>query len=85
MAEHLGHARNEPVANPAGNTRNGKSKKTLKAKFGELPIDIPSDRHDRFESQLITKHQTRWMGFDDKILGTSKDSPSTRPDTPDGA
>ena len=30
MAEHLGHARNEPVANPAGNTRNGKSKKTLK-------------------------------------------------------
>ena len=29
MDEHLGHARNEPVANPAGNTRNGKSKKTL--------------------------------------------------------
>ncbi len=25
MAEHLGHARNEPVTNPAGNTRNGKS------------------------------------------------------------
>ena len=30
MAEHLGHGRNEPIANPAGNTRNGKSKKTLK-------------------------------------------------------
>ncbi len=45
MAEHLGHARNEPVANPAGNTRNGS-----------------------FEPQLIPKHQTRWTGFDDKIL-----------------
>ena len=68
MAEHLGHARNEPVANPAGNTRNGKSKKTLKGEFGELPIDIPRDRHGSFEPQLISKHQTRWTGFDDKIL-----------------
>ena len=68
MAEHLGHGRNEPVANPAGNTRNGKSKKTLKGEFGELPIDIPRDRHGSFEPQLISKHQTRWTGFDDKIL-----------------
>lgn len=68
MAEHLGHARNEPVANSAGNTRNGKSKKTLKGEFGELPIDIPRDRHGSFEPQLIPKHQTRWTGFDDKIL-----------------
>ena len=68
MAEHLGHARNEPVANPTGNTRNGKSKKTLKGEFGELPIEIPRDRHGSFEPQLISKHQTRWTGFDDKIL-----------------
>jgi putative transposase len=68
MAEHLGHARNEPVSNPAGNTRNGKSKKTLKGEFGELPIDIPRDRHGSFEPQLVPKHQTRWTGFDDKIL-----------------
>ncbi|MFH1493502.1 MAG: IS256 family transposase [Pseudomonadota bacterium] len=68
MAEHLGHGRNEPVSNPAGNTRNGKSKKTLKGEFGELPIEIPRDRHGSFEPQLIPKHQTRWTGFDDKIL-----------------
>lgn len=68
MAEHLGHGRNEPVANPAGNTRNGKSKKTLKGEFGELPIEIPRDRHGSFEPQIIPKHQTRWTGFDDKIL-----------------
>jgi putative transposase len=68
MAEHLGHAKNEAVANPAGNTRNGKSKKTLKGDFGELPIEIPRDRHGSFEPQIVTKHQTRWAGFDDKIL-----------------
>jgi len=68
MAEHLGHAKNEPVANPRGNTRNGKSKKTLKGDFGELPIDIPRDREGSFEPQIVPKHQTRWSGFDDKIL-----------------
>lgn len=41
MAEHLGHAKNESVASAAGNTRNGKSRKTLKGDFGELPIESP--------------------------------------------
>ena len=68
MAQHLGHAKNDAVANPTGNTRNGKSKKTLKGDFGELPIEIPRDRHGSFEPQIVTKHQTRWTGFDDKIL-----------------
>ena len=68
MAEHLGHAKHDSVANPAGNTRNGKSKKTLKGDFGELPIEVPRDRHASFEPQIVTKHQTRWAGFDDKIL-----------------
>jgi putative transposase len=68
MAEHLGHAKNDAVVNPAGNTRNGKSKKTLKGDFGELPIEIPRDRHGSFEPQIVTKHQTRWAGFDEKIL-----------------
>ena len=68
MAEHLGHTKHEPVANPTGNTRNGNSKKTLKGEFGELPIEIPRDRHGSFEPQLISKHQTRWTGFDDKII-----------------
>ena len=67
LTEHLGHERHEAVANASGNTRNGKSKKTLKGDFGELPIEVPRDRHGSFEPQLIPKHQTRWAGFDDKI------------------
>ncbi|MDO9468105.1 MAG: IS256 family transposase [Thiobacillus sp.] len=68
MAQHLGHGKHEPVANPAGNTRNGKSRKTLKGDFGELPIEVPRDRHGTFEPLLIPKHQTRWTGFDDKVI-----------------
>jgi putative transposase len=65
---HLGHGKHEAVSNPAGNTRNGVSRKTLKGEFGELPIEIPRDRQGSFEPRIITKHQTRWTGFDDKIL-----------------
>ncbi len=68
IAEHLGHDRHETVTNPTGNARNGKSRKTLKGEFGELPIEIPRDREGRFEPQIISKHQTRWVGFDDKII-----------------
>lgn len=68
MEHHLGHARHEPVNNATGNTRNGRSRKTLKGEFGEMPIDIPRDRAGNFEPQLIGKHQTRWSGFDDKII-----------------
>ena len=67
MTHHLGHEKNRPVTN-GGNTRNGRSKKTLKGDFGELPIDVPLDRDGSFDPQLVPKHQTRWSGFDEKIL-----------------
>jgi len=59
MSEHLGHARHDAVTNATGNTRNGTSSKTLKGEFGELPIEVPRDRHSSFEPQLIPKHRTR--------------------------
>ncbi|SDX64357.1 putative transposase [Nitrosomonas oligotropha] len=59
MAEHLGHDKHEMVINATGNTRNGKSRKTLKGEFGELPIEIPRDREGSFEPLIISKHQTR--------------------------
>ena len=68
VAPYLVHAKNQLVANAAGNTRNGKSSKTLKGDFGELPIEIPRDRHGSVEPQIVTKYQTRWVVFDDKIL-----------------
>jgi len=68
MTEHLGHGRSGAVTNQTGNTRNGHSAKILQGDFGELPLDIPRDRQGAFEPQLVAKHQTRWTGFDDKII-----------------
>ena len=68
MSEHLGHDKNKRVENATGHTRDGKSGKTLKGDFGHLPIAIPRDLHGSFEPQLIPKRQTRWSGFDDKII-----------------
>jgi len=68
MADHLGHDKHESVTNSTGKARNGKRHETLKGEFGELPIEIPRDREGRFEPQLIPKHQSRWTGFDDKII-----------------
>ena len=63
MTEHLGHDKNHPIQNSLGNARNGKSKKTLKGDFGELPIEVPRDRQGSFEPQLIPKHQNPLDGF----------------------
>lgn len=58
MTEHLGHTKHEPTSNPVRNAHNGKSQKILKGDFGELPIEIPRDRHGHFEPQVIAKHQS---------------------------
>jgi len=39
-----------------------------RANLSELPIEVPRDRHGSFEPKLVTKHQPRWAGFDDKII-----------------
>ena len=68
MTEHLGHGKSGSIINAGGNARNGHSDKTLKGDFGELPLAIPRDRQALFEPQLVAKQQTRWTGFDDKII-----------------
>lgn len=67
MASHLGHGKNEPVPNFKGNTRYGKSKETFRANLASCP-STPLDRDGSFKPQFVPKHQTRWTGFDDKIL-----------------
>lgn len=68
MADHLGYDPHAVEGRNSGNSRNGTSKKTLKTEQGELPIEVPRDRNGTFEPKLVRKHQTRFDGFDDKIL-----------------
>jgi putative transposase len=68
MTHHLGYEKHDPAGQNSGNSRNGKSSKTIKGKRGQLQIDVPRDRDSSFEPQLIKKGQTRFDGFDDKII-----------------
>jgi len=68
MAEHLGYQKHDPDGNNSGNSRNGATLKTLKGDFGEVEIETPRDRNGEFEPRIVKKNQTRWAGFDDKIL-----------------
>src|ERR1700709_1183707 len=68
MNHHLGYEKHEVTGYGTGNSRNGKSQKTLKGEAGEMTIEVPRDRNGTFEPKLIGKHQTRFEGFDSKIL-----------------
>ena len=68
LTEHLGYAPHSPQGRGSGNSRNGKGKKTLTTEQGEITIEVPRDRQGTFEPVLVKKHQTRFTGFDDKIL-----------------
>lgn len=78
MTHHLGHKKNGAITSPGGNARNGKSAKTIKGEFGNLPIEIPRDRESSFEPVIIPKGQTRFNGFDDKIISLYARGMTTR-------
>ena len=68
LTDHLGYEKHDPDGNGSGNSRNGYSKKTLKSKKGDIPIDVPRDREGTFEPTIVPKGQTHFDGFDEKIL-----------------
>ena len=68
LTHHLGYEKNDPAGYGSGNSRNGKTRKTLRSEQGEMEVAVPRDRQGSFEPQLVRKHQTRWNGLDDKII-----------------
>ena len=68
LTEHLGYEKGDPAGRGSGNSCNGTSSKTVLTEDGEIAISVPRDRAGSFEPQLIGKDQTRFDGFDDKIL-----------------
>jgi len=78
LTTHLGYERHSPEGRQSGNSRNGASSKRLKGDFGTVEIEVPRDRQASFEPQLVAKGQTRWHGFDDKILSLYARGMTTR-------
>ena len=78
LTDHLGYPPHSQTGNNTGNSRNGKGRKVLKGDMGEIPVDIPRDRNGTYEPQLIKKRQTRFDGFDDKIIALYARGMTTR-------
>ena len=49
LTEHLGYEKYSPSGKNSGNSRNGKTKKTLRNDNGEIEITVPRDRNGDFD------------------------------------
>ena len=78
LSTHLGYEKHDPSGYKSGNSRNGKSKKKLKGDFGEIDLEVPRDRAGTFEPKIVPKRQSRFDGFDEKILALYARGMTTR-------
>ena len=78
MTSHLGYERHDRASNKSGNSRNGGSTKKLIGEFGQIDLETPRDRQGTFEPKIVAKHQTRFTGFDDKIMSMYSRGMTTR-------
>jgi putative transposase len=78
LTEHLGYEPHAPEGRGTGNSRNGKSEKTIHTETGSVEIDVPRDRAGTFEPKLVRKRQRRLEGFDDKVLSLYARGMTTR-------
>ncbi len=68
MTDHLGYEPRAAEGRNTGNSRNGKTDKTIQTESGEVDIEVPRDRDASFDPKLVRKRQRRLEGFDDKVI-----------------
>jgi putative transposase len=69
LSAHLGYGRHDPAGHKSGNSRNGKTGKTVQTGVGPVPIQVPRDRAGTFEPLLVPKRSGRISGgLDDMIV-----------------
>ncbi len=68
MTNHLGYMKHAVEGDNSGNSRNGKTKKTVKTGNGDIEIAVPRDRQSEFQPILVEKRQSHLKGLDDQVL-----------------
>lgn len=76
LAAHLGYEKY--ARNPNSNSRNGKSRKTVKTEKGPITIDVPRDRDGSFEPRLVQKGQRRSGILDQQVIALYSKGMTTR-------
>ncbi|WP_215549828.1 IS256 family transposase [Amycolatopsis sp. CA-230715] len=78
MADHLGYDKGDPAGYGSGNSRNGKSAKTVVTNSGPVRLDVPRDRASTFEPRIVPKRKRRLGQIDDMILSLYARGMTTR-------
>lgn len=78
LTDHLGYEKHAPAGNNSGNSRNGNYKKRVKGEFGNLDVAVPRDHNASFEPVILPKGESRFTGFDDKIISMYARGMTTR-------
>jgi len=68
MTEHLGYEKNSSEGDNSGNSRNGRTEKTVLLENQSATIEVPRDRNGTFEPVIVPKHQKRLPLFNDQII-----------------
>ena len=76
LDNHLGYDPYERT--DSANARNGKKQKTLRSKYGEIPIEVPQEREGSFEPQIVKKRQKDISSIEDKIISMYAKGLTTR-------
>jgi putative transposase len=78
MTEHLGYEKHAAVGRNSGNSRNGKTPKTVTTDQGAIQVEVPRDRNGEFEPQIVPKGRRRLEGFDEKVIALYARGMTTR-------
>ena len=78
MESHLGYPKHAPEGKRSGNSRNGKTSKSVRSVHGDIELDIPLDRNGTFEPKLVKKGEKQFDGFDERIVSLYARGMTTR-------
>lgn len=78
LDHHLGYEKHSPEGRNSGNSRNGKTSKKLRSKYGEVEIEVPRDRAGTFEPVLVPKRRGLAEGIEELVISLYAKGMSTR-------
>jgi transposase-like protein len=78
LTEQLGYERYSPAGKNNGNSRNGRTHKTLKNDNGEIEITVPRDRKGEFDPIIVKKYERTIGPIEDKIISMYAKGMTTR-------
>ncbi|KFU76905.1 transposase [Amycolatopsis lurida NRRL 2430] len=78
MTHYLGYEKGDPAGNGSGNSRNGRSPKTVSTTNGPVELAVPRDRKGSFEPAIVPKRARRLGNIDEAILSLYSRGMTTR-------